>query len=141
MAERPEAPRVPADEADEEIARIVAEVVDEHYHKWAPLFPRDSVLYDPDLRQRLIWNLIKILRGAFEPGAPAEAIRREAAGFLLASVTMARVGKIPEATGRTVSDVVRHALALELWWERNKREQNRVLVEKADGRIREVVGV
>lgn len=49
--------------------------------------------------------------------------------------------RFAEATGRTISEVVRHALALELWWERNRREQKRVLLELPNGQLREVVGL
>jgi predicted transcriptional regulator len=40
---------------------------------------------------------------------------------------------------KTISEVLRDAIALEQWYEDTKREGGRVIVELQDGRVREVV--
>jgi predicted transcriptional regulator len=40
---------------------------------------------------------------------------------------------------KTISEVLRDAIALEQWYEDTKREGGRVLVEREDGQLREIV--
>jgi len=46
--------------------------------------------------------------------------------------------KLAEAKGKTISDVIRDALALELWFEETREEGGRILVER-NGKAREIV--
>lgn len=46
---------------------------------------------------------------------------------------------LAEAKGKTVADVLRDAIALEVWFHRQVEEGNRILVERSGGRIREVI--
>lgn len=47
--------------------------------------------------------------------------------------------EIARSRGKTISEVLRDAIALERWYEDTKREGGRVVVELQDGRAREVV--
>ena len=47
--------------------------------------------------------------------------------------------EIARQKDKTISDVLRDALALEKWYEDTKQEGGRVLVELDDGRVREIV--
>jgi predicted transcriptional regulator len=47
--------------------------------------------------------------------------------------------EIASSRGKTISEVLRDAIALEQWYEETKREGGRVIVERQDGREREVV--
>jgi predicted DNA-binding protein len=46
--------------------------------------------------------------------------------------------ELAERKGKTVSDVLREAIALEQWFDETRREGSRVLVER-DGNMREIV--
>jgi len=46
---------------------------------------------------------------------------------------------LAERRGKTMSEVLRDAIALERWFDETNREGNKVLVEQPDGRIREIV--
>jgi hypothetical protein len=46
---------------------------------------------------------------------------------------------LAERKGKSMSEVLRDAVALERWFDETRREGNKVLVEQPDGRIREVV--
>jgi len=46
--------------------------------------------------------------------------------------------KLAEAKGKTISDLIRDALALELWFEETREEGGRILVER-NGKAREIV--
>jgi len=41
--------------------------------------------------------------------------------------------------GKTMSEVLRDAIALERWFEETRQAGSKVLVEQSDGRVREVV--
>jgi hypothetical protein len=45
---------------------------------------------------------------------------------------------LAERRGKTVSDVLRDAIALEHWFDETRREGSRVLVER-DGNVREII--
>jgi hypothetical protein len=47
--------------------------------------------------------------------------------------------EIADSRDKTISEVLRDAIALEQWYESTKREGGRVIVELEDGRVREVV--
>ncbi len=47
--------------------------------------------------------------------------------------------EIARNRNKTISEVLRDAIALEQWYEETKREGGRVIVELQDGREREVV--
>lgn len=47
--------------------------------------------------------------------------------------------EIARSRDKTISEVLRDAIALEQWYEETKREGGRVIVELQDGREREVV--
>lgn len=49
------------------------------------------------------------------------------------------LAEIAHRRGKSVSDVIRDAIALEKWYEDTKEEGGRVLVELGDGRVREIV--
>jgi len=46
---------------------------------------------------------------------------------------------LAERRGKTMSEVLRDAIALERWFDQTRREGSKVLVEKPDGSMREVV--
>jgi predicted DNA-binding protein len=46
--------------------------------------------------------------------------------------------ELAERKGKTVSDLLRDAIALERWFDETNREGSRVLVER-DGKVREVI--
>jgi predicted transcriptional regulator len=46
---------------------------------------------------------------------------------------------IARSRDKTISEVLRDAIALEQWYQDTKREGGRVIVELQDGRVREVV--
>jgi hypothetical protein len=46
---------------------------------------------------------------------------------------------LAQRKGKSMSEVLRDAIALERWFDETRREGNKVLVEQPDGRIREVV--
>ena len=46
--------------------------------------------------------------------------------------------ELAQRKGKTVSDLLRDAIALERWFDETKREGSRVLVER-DGKVREIV--
>jgi hypothetical protein len=46
--------------------------------------------------------------------------------------------ELAERKGKTVSDLMRDAIALERWFDEANREGSRVLVER-DGKVREVI--
>ncbi len=47
--------------------------------------------------------------------------------------------EIARSRGKSISEVLRDAIALEKWYEETKREGGRVIVEFDDGRTREIV--
>lgn len=47
--------------------------------------------------------------------------------------------EIARSRDKTISEVLRDAIALERWYENTKQEGGRVIVELQDGRVREVV--
>lgn len=47
--------------------------------------------------------------------------------------------EIAQRKGKSISDVLRDALALEKWYEDTKEEGGRVLVERDNGQLREIV--
>jgi predicted transcriptional regulator len=47
--------------------------------------------------------------------------------------------EIAHSRDKTISEVLRDAIALEQWYESTKQEGGRVIVELEDGRVREVV--
>lgn len=47
--------------------------------------------------------------------------------------------EIARSKDKTISEVLRDAIALEQWYEDTKREGGRLIVELQDGRVREVV--
>ena len=47
--------------------------------------------------------------------------------------------EIASSRDKTISEVLRDAIALERWYESTKQEGGRVIVELEDGRVREVV--
>ena len=47
--------------------------------------------------------------------------------------------EIARRKGKSISEVIRDAIALEKWYEDTKREGGRVIVELDDGRTREIV--
>ena len=47
--------------------------------------------------------------------------------------------EIARSRDKSISEVLRDAIALEQWYESTKREGGRVIVELEDGRVREVV--
>jgi hypothetical protein len=47
--------------------------------------------------------------------------------------------EIASSRDKTISEVLRDAIALEQWYEETKREGGRIIVERQDGREREVV--
>lgn len=49
------------------------------------------------------------------------------------------LAEIARRKDRSISDVLRDAVALEKWYEDTKREGGRVLVERDDGQLREIV--
>ena len=49
--------------------------------------------------------------------------------------------EIASSRDKTISEVLRDAIALERWYEETKREGGRVIVERRDGREREVVRI
>ncbi len=49
------------------------------------------------------------------------------------------LNEIAHRKGKSISDVLRDALALEKWYEDTKQEGARVLVEREDGQLREIV--
>jgi hypothetical protein len=44
-------------------------------------------------------------------------------------------------SGKSMSEVLREAIALKAWFDRERAEGNRILTEGRDGRIREVISV
>lgn len=46
---------------------------------------------------------------------------------------------LAQRKGKTMSEILRDAIALERWFDETRREGSKVLVEQSDGRIREVV--
>lgn len=46
--------------------------------------------------------------------------------------------ELAQRRGKTVSDLLREAIALERWFDETTRDGNRVLVER-DGKLREIV--
>lgn len=46
--------------------------------------------------------------------------------------------ELAQRKGKTLSDLLRDAIALERWFDETKREGSRVLVER-DGKVREIV--
>lgn len=46
---------------------------------------------------------------------------------------------LAERKGKTMSEVLRDAIALERWFDETRREGSKVLVEQPDGKVREVV--
>lgn len=46
--------------------------------------------------------------------------------------------KLAEEKGKTISEIIRDALALELWFEETREEGGRILVER-NGKAREIV--
>jgi hypothetical protein len=87
------------------------------------------------------YGRIDAVEPASAPTEPAPAPSEKRLNVKMSEAAYVDLQRFAEATDRTISDVVRHALALELWWERNKREHNRVLLETPKGQVREVVGV
>jgi hypothetical protein len=47
--------------------------------------------------------------------------------------------EIARSRDKSISEVLRDAIALEQWYEDTKREGGRVIVELSDGRVREIV--
>jgi predicted transcriptional regulator len=47
--------------------------------------------------------------------------------------------EIARSRDKTISEILRDAIALERWYEDTKKEGGRVIVELEDGRVREVV--
>lgn len=47
--------------------------------------------------------------------------------------------KIAEEKGKTISEVLRDAIALEKWFDDVSKEGGRLLVERPDGKVRELV--
>jgi predicted transcriptional regulator len=47
--------------------------------------------------------------------------------------------ELARSKDKTISEVLRDAIALEQWYEDTKQEGGRVIVELKDGRVREVV--
>ncbi len=48
------------------------------------------------------------------------------------------LAKLAERKGKTISDLLRDAIALEQWFDETNRQGDRVLVER-DGKVREVI--
>lgn len=46
---------------------------------------------------------------------------------------------LAERKGKTMSEILRDAIALERWFDETRREGSKVLVEQTDGKVREVV--
>lgn len=51
----------------------------------------------------------------------------------------ATLEKLADEKGKSMADVLRDAIALEKWFTDTTKEGNKVLVERRDGKIREVV--
>jgi hypothetical protein len=51
----------------------------------------------------------------------------------------AALRELARSRDKSISEVLRDAIALEQWYESTKREGGRVIVELEDGRVREVV--
>ncbi len=49
------------------------------------------------------------------------------------------LSELAQRKGKTISDLLRDAIALERWFEETNREGSRVLVEKRDGKVREII--
>jgi ribbon-helix-helix CopG family protein len=49
--------------------------------------------------------------------------------------------RLARQTGRSMSDVLRDAIALKSWFEQTRAEGGHVLVERPDGKIREIISV
>jgi len=46
---------------------------------------------------------------------------------------------LAESKDKSMAEVLRDAIALERWFEENRAEGNKVLLESKDGRLREVI--
>jgi hypothetical protein len=44
-------------------------------------------------------------------------------------------------SGKSMSEVLREAIALKAWFDAERAQGNRVLVERPNGQVREVIGV
>src|SRR5439155_14560433 len=49
--------------------------------------------------------------------------------------------RLAHQTGKSMSDVLRDAIALKDWFEQTRAEGGHVLVERSDGKVREVISV
>jgi hypothetical protein len=47
--------------------------------------------------------------------------------------------RLAHQTGKSMSDVLRDAIALKAWFEQTRAEGGHVLVERPDGKVREVI--
>jgi hypothetical protein len=46
---------------------------------------------------------------------------------------------LAERKGKTMSEILRDAIALERWFDETRQEGSKVLVEQPDGKVREVI--
>jgi len=72
------------------------------------------------------------------PAAPSGA-RRVNVNFSERSYHI--LEQLARATGKSMSDVLRESIALKAWFEQTRAEGGHVLVERADGKVREVISV
>lgn len=68
---------------------------------------------------------------------PRQPVRRVNVNF--SEEIYAQLTKIAEERGKTLSDVLRDAVTLETYAAETRRQNGRLLVEKADGEIRELL--
>ena len=76
--------------------------------------------------------------GQTAPTAPRPGVRRVNVNF--SDQAYKTLEGLAEQTGKTMSEVLRDAIALKAWFEQVRTEKGHVLVEK-DGKIREVITV
>jgi hypothetical protein len=70
---------------------------------------------------------------------PSRGVRRVNVNF--SDQAYQTLERLARSTGKSMSDVLRDAIALKVWFEQTRAEGGHVLVERPDGKIREVISV
>ncbi len=110
----------------------------------AKALPQDQVDESQDARMAaVLGNLAALETAELQKGrrnaAVAGSTRRVNANF--SDQAYRTLEQLASQTNRSMSDVLRDAIALKAWFEQTRAEGGHVLVEHPDGKVREVISV
>jgi hypothetical protein len=74
--------------------------------------------------------------GPFSPSGPPHRVN-----VYFSEQAYRTLERLANSSGKTMSEILREAIALKTWFDQERTEGNRILVERRNGEVREVISV